>query len=106
MRLLLSGSVGPARATRTGGTGRAFLEGILVEALNVKTALFFLAFLPQFVVSGYSVAFQLVVMGTVCVALNTVVDVVAVLGSARLLRSGATAASVRGSSIAPQGSRW
>ena len=30
------------------GARRAFAEGILVEALNVKTALFFLAFLPQF----------------------------------------------------------
>jgi threonine/homoserine/homoserine lactone efflux protein len=32
------------------GPRRALIEGILVEALNVKTALFFLAFLPQFVV--------------------------------------------------------
>jgi threonine/homoserine/homoserine lactone efflux protein len=31
------------------GVRRALSEGIVVEALNVKTALFFLAFLPQFV---------------------------------------------------------
>ena len=31
------------------GARRALFEGIVVEALNVKTALFFLAFLPQFV---------------------------------------------------------
>jgi threonine/homoserine/homoserine lactone efflux protein len=31
------------------GMGRAFRDGILVEALNPKTAAFFLAFLPQFV---------------------------------------------------------
>lgn len=76
----------PVRAQAT-GTRRALTEGILVEAPNVKTALFFLAFLPQFVVGGSSVVGQLVVMGTVCVALNTLVDVVAVFGAARLLRS-------------------
>jgi len=91
VRLLLSraAAFAPARA-KPGGTGRALLEGILVEALNVKTALFFLAFLPQFLVSGPSAMVQLVVMGTVCVVLNTLVDVVAVLGAARLLRSEAS----------------
>ena len=66
---------------------RALLEGVLVEALNVKTALFFLAFLPQFLVAGSPPVLQLVVMGTVCVALNTLVDVAAVVGAAGLLAS-------------------
>lgn len=90
IRLLLSkAAFAPAHAKSTGAR-RALLEGILVEALNVKTALFFLAFLPQFLVSGPSAMLQLVAMGTVCVVLNTLVDVVAVLGAARLLRSGAS----------------
>lgn len=90
IRLLLSGTAPtPVQGTSTGAR-RALLEGILVEALNVKTALFFLAFLPQFLVSEASVVVQLVVMGTVCVALNTLVDVVAVLGAARLLTSEAS----------------
>ena len=72
---------------RPAGARRALLEGILVEALNVKTALFFLAFLPQFLVGGDSVAAQLVVMGTVCVILNTLVDVAAVYGAASLVQS-------------------
>ena len=91
LRLLLSGSPGKVAIAAANGPRRAFLEGILVEALNVKTALFFVAFLPQFVASEGSAAVQLVVMGTVCIALNTLVDVVAVLASARLLRSRAAA---------------
>lgn len=90
IRLLLSkGSSAPVQAKST-GPRRALLEGILVEGLNVKTALFFLAFLPQFLVGGASVVVQLITMGTVCVVLNTLVDVVAVLGAARLLRSEAS----------------
>ncbi|MBI5279558.1 MAG: LysE family translocator [Burkholderiales bacterium] len=69
------------------GLRRALLDGLVVEALNVKTALFFLAFLPQFVNAAEPVAMQLVVLGTTCVVLNTAVDVVAVLGSSRLLAS-------------------
>jgi threonine/homoserine/homoserine lactone efflux protein len=50
-RLLLSKAAPrPLHASST-GPRRALLEGVLVEALNVKTALFFLAFLPQFLAS-------------------------------------------------------
>ena len=70
------------------GARRAFAEGILVEALNVKTALFFLAFLPQFTTPAEPLLMQLVLLGSICVALNTLVDVMAVLGAQRLLKSG------------------
>ena len=54
------------------GRNRAFREGILVEALNPKTAAFFLAFIPQFVSpSAGSVALQFLLLGFVSVALNT-----------------------------------
>jgi threonine/homoserine/homoserine lactone efflux protein len=91
LRLLLARPAAapvPARAEARAGNERgALLEGVVVEALNVKTALFFVAFLPQFLGAGAPVALQLVVMGTVCVVLNTLVDVAAVLGAARLLKS-------------------
>jgi len=69
------------------GARRALREGIVVEVLNVKTALFFLAFLPQFVSPSESLVPQLVLLGNFCVALNTLVDVVAVLAADRLLKS-------------------
>ncbi len=69
------------------GARKAFYEGIVVEVLNVKTALFFLAFLPQFISPTSPVAPQLVMLGTICVVLNTLVDVIAVLLAERLLRS-------------------
>jgi threonine/homoserine/homoserine lactone efflux protein len=87
VRLLMTRSAPAApKAATAGGPRRALLEGILVEGLNVKTALFFLAFLPQFLVEGRPAAAQLVVMGTICVVLNTLVDIAAVLGAARLLK--------------------
>jgi threonine/homoserine/homoserine lactone efflux protein len=71
------------------GARRALCEGVVVEALNVKTALFFLAFLPQFVSRGAPLIPQLVLLGSICVALNTLVDVIAVFAADRLLQSNA-----------------
>ena len=64
--------------------GRAFRDGIMVEALNPKTAAFFLAFLPQFVdpVAG-PIWLQFLGLGLVSVTLNTAVDVIVVIMAAR-----------------------
>jgi len=68
----------------TTGTARAFREGILVEALNPKTAAFFLAFLPQFVdPSAGPVWLQFLLLGLISVTLNTAVDVVVALLASR-----------------------
>ena len=86
----------PAAAVETvtpQGARRALVEGIVVEALNVKTALFFLAFLPQFVDPGAALVPQLVLLGSICVALNTFVDVVAVFAAYRLFCSGVSRAA-------------
>jgi threonine/homoserine/homoserine lactone efflux protein len=94
LRMLLSRQAAfSAAPVAAQGARRAFAEGIVVEALNVKTALFFLAFLPQFVVPSEPLIPQLVLLGSICVALNTLVDVVAVLGAHRLVHSGAARAA-------------
>ena len=76
-----------------GGARRALFEGVVVEALNIKTALFFLAFLPQFASPADPLVPQLVLLGSICVALNTFVDVVAVFAADRLLVSSAARAA-------------
>ncbi|MFC7738808.1 LysE family translocator [Roseomonas sp. GCM10028921] len=73
------------------GPHRAFREGVLVEALNPKTAAFFLAFVPQFVEpAAGAVAPQFLVLGFVSVALNTLADIV-VAFAAGSVRDGAVA---------------
>ena len=52
-----------------------FANGIIVNVFNPKTALFFFAFLPQFVdVSRGGVAFQIVVLGLAFIGLAVVSD--------------------------------
>ena len=62
------------------GAKRAFREGIVVEAMNPKTAAFFLAFIPQFLDPsvGHS-ALQFMALGLISVALNTFADVIVVM---------------------------
>ena len=84
--VLLQGEAAPPVGPR-----RAFREGVVVEALNPKTAAFFLAFIPQFVSppSG-SVALQFLLLGFVSVLLNTLADIGVALAASRI-RQGATA---------------
>lgn len=59
------------------GTGRAvFYQGVITEMLNPKTALFFLAFIPQFVDPTQPVVTQFILLGCVSVLLNTSADLV------------------------------
>jgi threonine/homoserine/homoserine lactone efflux protein len=54
---------------------RVFTQGIVVNILNPKTALFFFAFLPQFVnVNGAPVGVQILFLGTLLVAMGIVTD--------------------------------
>ncbi len=85
---------GEAPAGRTSSARKAFLESVTVEVLNPKTAVFFLAFLPQFVDPGaaFPVWAQFLILGTAVNAMFSSADLACVVFAAslrsRLARSG------------------
>ena len=88
LRKLLSRDAGEEIELEPNGgrsTAHLFGHGVLVNVLNPKTALFFLAFLPQFVdPDAGPVAPQMLVLGTMLVGLGVVSD-----GTYALLAAGA-----------------
>jgi threonine/homoserine/homoserine lactone efflux protein len=67
---------------------RIYAQGVVVNVLNPKTALFFLAFLPQFVdVSKGSVPLQAVILGATFIVLGFISDGTYALVSARVSRA-------------------
>ncbi|MCR9257614.1 MAG: LysE family translocator [Alphaproteobacteria bacterium] len=67
---------------------RAFGESMLVEILNPKVALFFIAFLPQFVdpAAGLPIWAQFLILGTIVNFAFSSADVVAVLSTSLILK--------------------
>jgi len=66
-------------AETTAPSGNAFRQGILTEALNPKTALFFLSFIPQFIAPERGHIFlQFATLGILSVTLNTAADLLVV----------------------------
>jgi threonine/homoserine/homoserine lactone efflux protein len=91
LRRLLTRELGSAEAAPI---ERVFTQGVVVNVLNPKTALFFLAFLPQFASSAGQIAF----LGCLFVAIAFCSDsLYAVLsaGLAGRFRRGRTAARIR-----------
>ena len=65
--------------------GAAYRQGVLVNLLNPKTALFFLALLPQFVdPTQGSTALQVIVLGFVLIAVGLVNDCLYAAGAGTL----------------------
>jgi threonine/homoserine/homoserine lactone efflux protein len=81
---------------------RAFIDSMVVEILNPKTAIFFIAFLPQFVdpAAAFPIWLQLLILGTVVNIFFAMGDVVAVLGSSVIV------SRVSESAAAQRVARW
>lgn len=78
-------STDPAAGALAISAGKAFRQAVLTEMLNPKTALFFLAFLPQFVrPENGSVMFQLATLGVIFVLLGLFSTVIFAMGASRL----------------------
>jgi threonine/homoserine/homoserine lactone efflux protein len=95
-KLLARGDEDPQIELGEAATGRRlFWQGAIVNVFNPKTALFFLAFLPQFVdPSAGPVAPQMLVLGTMLVGLGVVSDgtyALVAAGAGRKLRETAAA---------------
>jgi threonine/homoserine/homoserine lactone efflux protein len=80
-----------------------FRDGFLVALLNPKTALFFAAFLPQFIDPSGSAILQSVLLGTLFVLIAASTDVIYVLVAARALPVLAAAGRAAGSAGGLQG---
>jgi threonine/homoserine/homoserine lactone efflux protein len=86
LRMILTAKQSPT-GEGAEGDSRAFRQGMITEALNPKTALFFLSFLPQFCQpEAGPVAVQMAILGLVVVLLNTGVDVVVAVSAGPLGR--------------------
>jgi threonine/homoserine/homoserine lactone efflux protein len=88
---MIRGTTGETPAVTIGDRSpqRAFVQSMLVEILNPKTAVFFVAFLPQFVdpAAALPVWAQLLVLGTIVNFAFSSADIfVIVLASAALVR--------------------
>jgi threonine/homoserine/homoserine lactone efflux protein len=92
-RAKVAGS-GDLPAMQSKSSRQAFLESVIVEVFNPKTALFFMAFLPQFIDAAavFPVWLQFVILGTIVNMMFSSADIVCVLLAgammSRLRRSG------------------
>jgi threonine/homoserine/homoserine lactone efflux protein len=67
--------------TTAGSSRKAFAQSVIVEVLNPKTAIFFVAFLPQFVdaSAGFPLWVQFVILGAIVNLIFTLADVLSVV---------------------------
>jgi len=77
--LLARGQAGRDVAVASAGLSRVFAQGVITNVLNPKVALFFLAFLPQFINRNGSALAQTVKLGLIFDCSGTIVNVIVAL---------------------------
>jgi threonine/homoserine/homoserine lactone efflux protein len=99
--LLADGATEDDEPSRAAGARRAYAEGFVVNLLNPKVALFFLAFLPQFVDPGAGpTPLQVLALGAVFLAVSLPLDLLYAVGA------GSIGARLRGRPALMRGRRW
>jgi threonine/homoserine/homoserine lactone efflux protein len=74
-----------AETTPAGGSvPRVYGRGLVVQLLNPKVAVFFIAYFPQFIRAGHPVAPQVLVLGAIYLAIAVMIDGCYVLASSWL----------------------
>lgn len=87
LRTLLARDDHAAETPGVAPSGRIFAQGFFVSLFNPKTALFFLAFFPQFIDSARgSVVLQTLLLGSVFVAMGVCTDSLYGIAAARAAR--------------------
>jgi threonine/homoserine/homoserine lactone efflux protein len=90
-----SAAIAQATSAPAIATKHAFRDGVVVEALNPKTAAFFLAFIPQFIAPASQLpGLQFVALGLTSVMLNTLADVIVVMAASAVRRNVTTRPSL------------
>jgi threonine/homoserine/homoserine lactone efflux protein len=83
--------IGAVQVPQPAPMRRIFAQGFLTQLVNPKVAVFFVAFLPQFLNTAQPIAPQVMVLGAVYIAIAVAIDATYVLSAAavsqRFLRS-------------------